>query len=299
MNPAPLPLCGVLLFATRLLTLSAFFAIPQVLLAAQTGPRHISNSELRAEKHGRIVDAYTGAGVPDVKVIANWRTSSTGLSGYYSGGTWCDLQKIATTDADGNYTIPDVSGELDISDRGTHGGLTPSGPLSVKHDADWLLITFKPGYVRVGDREKLSASLVAIDVFAWNRVPDVSIAGGKIEVKPIVMEKVDLSPADAWVYDSKILSAARCHDRTAHEIDAPQFEEMAQQINGIVRPLPCQLPADTPIVPVVRNLFTSIVNDPPFVDRLIAILGNPFVWDDKEIPAGVLCRALTGQGEKE
>ncbi|MGH7746655.1 MAG: carboxypeptidase-like regulatory domain-containing protein, partial [Candidatus Dormibacteria bacterium] len=114
-------------------------------------PRHISNNELRTEKLGRIVDAATGAGIPDAKVIAVWGALAADASG---SGYMCQLQRIATTDAAGNYVIPDVSHDLDLSRRGTGGLHTPMGIGYHSLDFDWHLMVFKPGYVRVGDMEE-------------------------------------------------------------------------------------------------------------------------------------------------
>jgi len=266
--------------------------------SADTAGRHVSSAELRAEKHGRVVDADTGAGIPDVKMIANWRTRSDGVPGLVSGGIWCDLQTIVATDAQGNYTIPDISSQLDLSDRGTAHQVTRMGPVNVTHDADWLLIAFKPGYVRTGDKDKLrAASFGELGGFVWESTPETAVfRQGEVEINPISMHKEDLAPPSVWVYDSKILAGARCRDRMAHDIDQPEMAEIAKTMDAIVRPLPCTMPADTALTPIVRKLFTSLVNDKHFFDRLTAALGNPWVWDDKDVPAGVLCRALTEQG---
>ncbi len=139
--------------ATSSIALTLCACVPGTIQADAS--RHVSNRELKMEKTGRVVDAATGAGIPGVKVIVNWQTHSSGVPGYSStGGTWCDLQKIVTTDVNGNYTIPDVSKELDISDSGTRVGHTPFGFASATHDKDYLLAAFKPGYVRVGDMDQ-------------------------------------------------------------------------------------------------------------------------------------------------
>lgn len=285
-----------MLLARIFLTFVIFFGA--LIASAETVKRHVSSAELRAEKHGRVVDADTGAGIPGVKMIANWRTRSDGVPGVVSGGIWCDLQTIVTTDAQGDYTIPDVSSQLDLSDRGTAHHVTGGGLVNVTHDADWLLIAFKPGYVRTGDKDKLrAASFGELGGFGWESAPDTSVLRqGKVEINPIAMHKEDLAPPSLWVYDSKILAGARCRDRMAHDIDQPEMADIAKTMDAIVRPLPCTMPADTALTPIVRKLFTSLVNDKRVLDRLTAALGNPWVWDDKDVPAGVLCRALTEQG---
>ncbi len=275
-------------------------------MPAQKGPRHISNRELRMEKHGRVVDADTGAGISDVKLIVSWRTSSTGLSGLYGGGTWCDLQKIVTTNAAGNYTIPDVSSELDISDRGTHGGFTPMGWLSTKHDADWIMIAFKPGYVRLDDMKifrRVQANWSEI-YFDWPTTPDVAISIGKFSVQPIAMRKSDLELTDNWQYDAWVLSGTKCSDRMAHNISRPELSEIAEEMISIVRPIPCTLPAPQVLSPAAFGAFARLSHPGPFdlkfLETIKALNGdkNPSRFDPTErinATAGTVCRALNAE----
>lgn len=276
------------------------------------GPRKTSNRELRAEKFGRVVDADTGRGIPDVKIIVNWRTSSTGIPGYSStGGTWCDLQKIVATDADGNYMIPDVSKELDISDRGTRIGPTAFGVASVTHDADYVLTLFKTGYLRVSDVQILQDLKTGArkNLFDWPSVPDVDFQPGKVVIKPIAMRKMDLTPPEQWSYYSLVSTSGMCSDRMANTIERPEFSEIRATMRGIVRPMVCAMPADSVVSPEAFNAFRYLSNTPStelkFYNRVKVLQELPLStrgYDPTErisTTAGILCRAVKEEAESK
>jgi hypothetical protein len=273
--------------------------------ADPVGIRHVTNQELTAEKKGRIVDADTQAGISGVKVIVNWRTSSTGMpSGWGNGGsTWCDLQKIVVTDADGNYTIPNVSNELDISDRGTHSKVTPAGVLSVKHDADYALAVFKPGYVRDGDmdiveRGRNYARNNEFSELSLQRTPPSEIHAGKLVLKPIVMRKLDLSWSDLWAYYSWI--PLECVDRMSKHIQSPESNVIRNSMRDAVREMPCSMPAHTVITPEDLSAFNSLAHgaaDVKFLERVKVSEGikATTTFDPTEkvsTTAGTLCRLI-------
>jgi hypothetical protein len=215
------------------------------------------------------------------------------------------LQKVVTTDADGNYTIPDVSRELDNSDRGAHGGMTPAGYPSVKHDADWILCVFKPGYARVGDLEAFQQRLIRvhagwIGIESFLTVPDASINQGKVEVKPIIVQKVELAPSDLWSYYSTLLLIdSRCSDRMAHDIN--QLAALDRSVRAIVRPMPCTLPASQSIDSDSVGAFVSLTHSGQtaisFYKRIKLLDGSstPNQFDPSErinTTAGTICLAL-------
>jgi len=290
--------------AKWLLAASAMIAIGQSIAATSGTPRTIGARELRAEKHGRIIDADTGAGIPGVRVIVNWRGSSTGLSGFYGGGGWCDLQKVVTTDADGNYTVPEVSKDLDLSGQGTHGKATEMGWMGVTHSADWVLSAFKPGYVQVSDLDLVRRAAAGewIGGMTLQVPPDVSIRAGKVEVKPTEMQKQDTSPSEVWAYYSIVNAAIVCNDRNAKTIETSDVADIRHSISAAVRPTPCALPGDYPISPEAFGHFQALAHqgqfDPSFferVKRLQGIAPSPRGIDPTErlaTTAGILCRAL-------
>lgn len=272
--------------------------------SAYTEPHKASDRELRAEKYGRIVDADTGAGVSDVKVIVNWKTSSTGIPGYSStGGIWCDLQKIVTTNVDGNYTIPDVSKELDTSDRGTRFGKTAFGFASATHDKTYALTVFKVGYVGVSDWnvvQELDAG-VRKNLFDWPGTPDVSLRQGKIVIKPIAMRKIDFTP-EQWGYYTFISTSGTCSDRMANTIEKPELAEIRSEMRNVVRPMACTLPGDSIISPKAFNAFRYLSHtsntENKFYEKVKASQGLPPSaqgYDPTErisTTAGILCRVL-------
>jgi len=275
---------------------------------ANQQPRHVSNRELTMEKSGRVVDADTGAGVPGVKIIVNWETSSTGIPGYSStGGTWCDLQRIVTTDDNGNYTIPDVSKELDLSDRGTRFGRTAFGFASATHDKGYVLAVFKPGYVRVGDMEILKQRLSfarknLLSSMSFQAIPDVNFRPGKVVVKPIAMQKADINPSDSWPYYSMALTDYRCSDRMANNIDQPELAQIAHAINVAIRDMPCRLPPGTTVSPETWGAFAALIHDGNFDMKFfnhvkeLSGLATTAQFDPLEksvsTTAGTLCKAL-------
>jgi hypothetical protein len=270
--------------------------------------RHVSSRELTMEKTGRVVDANTGVGIPGVKVIVNWQTLSSGVPGYSStGGTWCDLQKIVTTDADGNYTIPDVSKELDISDRGTRIGKTPYGLASATHDKNYVLAVYKPGYVRAVDMEKIQKTRenaqkhIPITLLV-PETPAVSFRGGKVSIDPVTMRKQDLVWSDLLAYDTWVSSETTCSSRMAYSIEQPEWHEMRKAMQDAVRALPCAMPPGTTIQPRDFAAFWNLSHSPAtqgkFYERVKELQGlprSPHGYDPTEqitTTAGVLCRAL-------
>ncbi|MGH8041714.1 MAG: carboxypeptidase-like regulatory domain-containing protein [Rudaea sp.] len=272
--------------------------------------RHVSNRELTMEKTGRVVDADTGAGIPGVQVIVNWQTQSSGIPGYSStGGTWCDLQKIVTTDANGTYTIPDVSKELDLSDRGTRIGKTPYGLASATHDKNYTLAVFKRGYIGVEDLPKVKefedlANRNLIGGPSLDTIPDVNFHGGKTEIKTITMRKVNLNWSDLWAYYSII--PLGCSSRDAHAIEAPEAAAITNANRTTVKHMPCSMPPETVINPAefsnYWHLFDMPGNTLKFYFRVKAIQGLPtsrYGYDPTEritTSAGVLCQALREVG---
>ena len=289
------------------------FAAGSVLAAcatanAYTESRHASNRELRAEKYGRVVDAETGAGIPGVKFIVNWRTSSTGLPGLTGGGgTWCDLQKIVVSDPDGNFMIPDVSKELDISDRGTRSSMTAMGLLSVTHDTDWVISAFKPGYVGVSDLEALQRAKEGLGTVQI--IPEVSFHQSKVVVKPIAMRKMTLAPTDLWLYYSIVSSTGVCSDRMANAIEQPELAEIRGVMKDIVRPMVCAMPADTALSPEAFTSYQTLAHagrfDMPFFEKVKSLQGiapSSRGYDPTErvsTTAGILCRVMKEEGESK
>lgn len=290
--------------AALLLFAVLFLLVAQTAIAAKGDPRHVSNKELRAEKHGRVVDADTGAGIPGVMLIANWRTDSTG-NGWVSGGTWCDLQKIVTTDADGNFSIPDVSRELDLSDRGTKSGLTNLGWLSTTHEKDWVLSTFKLGYVRVSDMDAPApAGTGRFGGMFWRSPPDVRVfSRGKVEVKPIALRKLQLQPPDLWFYYSAIQTHLGCRDRMSNSIHQPEVSDIFVAMRDNVRPMPCKMPPETVISPEAFDSYATLAHggsiDLPFLSRVKSLQGikstSRLPYDPTEritTTAGILCQVV-------
>ncbi|MEO5561068.1 MAG: hypothetical protein ABIO49_14125 [Dokdonella sp.] len=294
-----------------------------------SAPPHPGRHELRAEKHGRIVDADTGAGIPDAKVIAVWRQHSSGVSDMVSGGSWCNLQRIVVTDSDGRYMIPDVSRELDESE-------TRFGSLSWnKSWSGWQLIVFKPDYIRTGkdypvvkseqgnsdnqqftldDRKVLDHRINGGDraclpnqgcmpAFVWQaRQPETS-GGllGHVDVQTIEMKKAQLSPNWVWVYYSTILTTGICPDGRGNDLSEPAYADIAKAMAYEVRPMACTLPPETSVDPISVGAFAGLSHPGPFnvkfINRVKELTGLPVSrqFDPLEktrSTAEVLCRVV-------
>lgn len=265
--------------------------------------RDISNHELLAKKHGRVVDAASGAGVPNVKVIAVWNSATTGT---YADSSGCIDQKIATTNANGDFVIPDVSEEIEIQHNWQAFWFDLFGHGAPEIRYNWQLTVYLPGYVRAGDKETVEntpdeANLVD---FAWRqRPPDVVKSyWGDVQIKPIVMQKTELKPPDVWRYYSELLSNAECSKNalTPKSMANNQREmtEIARSVSALVRPLPCAMPSGTRINSNTLKAFTGVVRDKPFMDRMTALEGT-WMWSDKDTTAGTLCRALSEEAQPQ
>ncbi len=88
-------------WSQRLLTLAGLFCLFYLFLVLIQPYRF---PIVLAEKHGRVIDAQTGKGLPNVAVIVTYNLwSSTPMQ---AGDGGCMHQKIVWTDADGSYVIP-------------------------------------------------------------------------------------------------------------------------------------------------------------------------------------------------
>ncbi len=280
--------------------------------------------ELRTEKNGRIVDADTGMGIADAKVIARWGQYSSGVPEMVSAGSWCNLQKIVTTDADGRFIIPDVSHELDAAEM-------HFGPLSWnKLRSEWFLVVFKPGYVHMGvdaeskgrtvydakesadDRKVLhhlitgdnagcypAPSQGCLDRFAWQGpvVEAITGVGGKVAVKTITMKKVELSPFELWTYYGTLLSTAQCSSGHKGELNQSELSDIAKAMADQVRPTLCAMPAETLIDPNKLAAFTGLVgrfDHEHVLQHWHGTTTKNAYGEPAPLPsAGVLCHSMT------
>jgi hypothetical protein len=305
-------------------------------VSCASAPSHPSNHELRAEKHGRIVDADTGAGISGAKVIAVWRQHSSGVSDMVSAGSWCNLQKIVESDGDGRYVIPDVSRELDNRE-------SQFGPLSLnKLWSEWLLIVFKPDYLRVGkdypvvkaeegnpynqqftldDRKVLDHRINGGDraclpdkgcmpAFAWQaRAPETrGSLPGHVDVQTIEMKRADLSPPWVWVYYGTILTTGGCRDAHGDDLSEPAYADIATAMAREIRPMACTMRPETEIGSLSLSAFVGLSHpgafDVKLLNRVKELSGLPVSrqFDPLEkvnARAEVLCRALREEEEHQ
>jgi hypothetical protein len=253
---------------------------------ADWGSRHVTNRELLNEKRGRVVDAATGAGIPDATVIAMWDVSSQSIGGSSSG---CVLQRITMTGANGDFLIPNVAPDLDLSERGTKGVLEPFTARVV--DYSWRLVVFRPGYVREGDLHSFDYPDPARVAFAWESTPpSVSSALATVQITDIRMQRTEVNFRDTVLYYASIRHATSC-PRTGTEQSA--IHSIRAAFSQLVEHLPCSLPSDTPVDAIVAMEFSVLLSDDKFTERMKDEGQEKWPWTNTT--AGALCRATGAQ----
>jgi hypothetical protein len=236
-----------------------------------------------AEKRGRIVDADTGQGLAGVTITAIW-TSGTYDTGWASSSAGCDLQRVVTTDRNGDYTIPSVYGEITF-DRiwwkqlmMRSLGMTPFGV-----GYNWHLVPFKQGYVRVGDESEIPVAAKAPHQpdrsFAvyWNP-PSYDAELTYSQLKAIVLRRTKLSPTDEVIYDYALYMRSVCTG----------YPAVRETMKDSVQDLACALPEDQILDPQVIHAFLAIAGESRFFHSSSAL------WERNKQPAGLVCQSVGG-----
>jgi hypothetical protein len=143
--------------------------------------KRLSNNALLAPRHGRIIDANTGQGLPDVIVVRKWFT-----------GNLCEAEKATITDTNGSYELPGA----EVTFRRTWlfelGLAIVPLPLQAPGKFDAGILLYKAGYVP--------------DLRSDNNVPDDPHA----EIPPVRM-KFESPDSDALnQYDWRLLQNLSC-----------------------------------------------------------------------------------------
>ena len=272
---------------------AALIGIAAVILVAEPLVKVVEFRDLLLEKRGRIMDAATGRGLPDVSVMINWTSGGYGVAGSFGG---CDLQRVAITDADGDYTIPNVYGAVKFQRIWWKKLLAPLlGMSSPGIGYHWSLVAFKPGYVRVGDEGRIHNAAAADHQpdrsfpFYWNAPPYQAEPGG-LQIEPIALRHSQLSQADEIIYDFALYMRSTCSG----------FPPVRSAMKRSVRELLCSLPETQPLDPQVVNAFSTIEGDADFFGRMKGITGTE-LWLSEKQPAGLLCRTIGGreQGDSD
>lgn len=280
----------------------------------ELGP--VSRIVVTGTKRGTVIDQLSGVGIADATVIAAWEVSSHAME---HDSTDCALGVITHTDVSGQFELPDVSKD-DVFHPQHYVPKTPAeaasalfvGGMGLTHYS-WQLAVFKPGYVREGDQEEFRRVPLEEVGFMWaSYPPKVSATFKGWQVKPIKMMHKGLSVAEELVFLERIERFAKACPSPSEP--ASVYEQLRQQINGIVWSLPCSLPETTPIPKAAVWAFSRLhgggdsLNDPffgayvhyktfdelgqrdTFVKRMKeAATRNGNDW--KDTTAGVLCWA--------
>lgn len=192
-----------------------------------------------AEKRGRVVDAQTGEGLPDVVVIANYELESATPVQIGSG---CVHQKIVRTDANGYYVVPDASRDIDTAKRLLWRMLP-----GFSESYGWLLLYYKDGYLEKEEMERMVDLIEGQPVPSVARVAPYEKEGAIYVVPPVVLQQVDESwpgvMADAYIAKTGAL-AARAVCFLPEERNSEEFKRLREDMKVSVRSLICNLPPD-------------------------------------------------------
>lgn len=148
-------------------------------------------------KTGKVIDATTGKGMPDVLVIAAARFYAGPV--IHGSANSAPYRIITRTDSDGNYWIPNTW-------MHTTFGLPGTDPRE-----RWVITAFKLGYVVEGDEEALNV----FDEFGNAKYvprsvvysPSAMWLGFVVHVQPLVLKPTQLTLKEASVYYNKIAGA--------------------------------------------------------------------------------------------
>ncbi|MBS0569413.1 MAG: carboxypeptidase regulatory-like domain-containing protein [Proteobacteria bacterium] len=288
-----------------LLAVHGGWASPTVSSEYATGK--VGRSEMLSAKRGTVIDAATGAGIADATVIASWHISATG---WERNGGGCVVRSIVHTDANGIYSLPDVS-----ADQWFH---PPKATVSERIHAlagytsfAWYLAVFKPGYLREGDAETLARDTFMNPTFPdwqWTSPKTFATRDG-YRVATIKLTKDNLPPAQEILYLATVNRFADCHPNPLPPA-SPEYDALVKQLRQIVRPIPCSLSATTPIPAAAAEAFEGLDgggdsktekffyygqgNADTFAKRISdATRGGPYGRRDTN--AGTLCWAQGGR----
>ncbi len=149
-------------------------------------------------KVGRIVDATTGKGMPDVTVIAAAHFFSQAA---FSSNAYSPYRIITHTDSNGYYWIPSTWAYLAFAMPWQEPRLT------------WVVTAFKPDYAIVGDEKAWSEfDKFGAPVYLPRSTgvsPPALWLGWIIKVNPIRMTPIQLNLKETAVYYAQVKSVGR------------------------------------------------------------------------------------------
>lgn len=220
----------------RLLTVAAMFGFVYLFLVMIQPYRF---SMVLAEKHGRVVDAQTGKGLANVAVIVEYEMRATTPM---HAGYGCTHQKIVWTDTDGNYVIPNASGDIDVAED-MLWRMVPG----FSRNYGWLLEYYKEGYVVKEDLERWVDTIEGRPVSSYGRAASYTKSGPIYIVPPVPMQRVDMasSPVMADAYIASIRSLAIgliCF--LDDERNSAASLKLRSEMEALVRKVICELPPD-------------------------------------------------------
>jgi hypothetical protein len=234
------------------------------------------------EKHGRLVDVRTSAPLANATVVFHWYRHQR-----YAD---CLIERATTTDANGAFAFPDVSGEATFV-RSWLGAVVGTATMAGYYTAsyDYTITVYAPGSALVAPRRTMASPP---DLAYWLTDPPGHEVRGTIEIDPIRVVPTSFSPADEIAYLARLKTAFICDwpGRT----EPPEVTKAKREIVARIRPLPCAIPAETMIGYQVVDEYVMAVNDRR-VEKALAppdMRLGPAAWR-RDVRADELCKAVT------
>jgi hypothetical protein len=233
-----------------------------VLFSVLWAYRHIANTQRRDQaaflwqKHGRVIDSSSGTALEGATIVANWRSTIFSLHTSYN----CHVQRVVTTDRDGNYVLPDVSDVIDVTQY-----MLPR-VMGTEISFHWDVTVYKAGYMRESEYLRRGATTVANSHYQESSAreePRYTLRDHEVEIANTGMREVSLTPEETILYDGALLSAASCNAESGNRDDA--YVAWRTRLRNVALKVPCDLPGDEVLS---RDLLASI-----------AYLGEEISWD--------------------
>jgi hypothetical protein len=306
--------------------IATLLACAVVVAAAEPWIKKATHAGYLEEKHGRVVEAATGLGVPQASVVRNWRVNG-----------FCLGQTIAQTDANGDYVL--ASGFHDVSFDRTWipkaiatvlGGIVPiEAPM---REYQTQIMAIKPPYILLGDEDasgvpitvpwegfaeddalgelrELPPFRMRVDPKLWptamRTLADTYLAlrckgprdlhATPIQQRPIVVDKTSTQSkpssqgqAQLWCDGEKVSSVDECFDK----YESVEARSVRQSIQIFTASLPCSLPASSQLSKEDNTALRIVLGDR--LDRAMMNAGITKDWYMSSTTSAEVCTALQG-----
>lgn len=264
----------------KLYTALALLIAISIPFAAQPWIEAARHRPMLIEKHGRLVDARSGAPIANAIVVFHWQQHRKHLD--------CPVQRATTTDVNGAFVLPDVSSEVSF-DRSWLDAVLGTVTLLGYYPAnyDYTVTMYAPGFALVApsqaNTDPPGLTYMLID-------PSGKEAGGSMQLDPVKVARTSFTPADEISYLARLKNTLRCD--WWGQAEPPEVAKARSEIVERVRPLPCEIEPATTMKAALVAEYVSALNDEKVFEALRPPgerLGLP-EWQ-RDLPAEAVCRA--------